>query len=683
MGQLMSTANASALDVPYTQHIVAYLDWGQRAQVAVLCGGLRKACQSPLYSQWLCRRLAAERYLYVPAALPPGITWGTFFHELWIARSLFAAPPPPPLEGEEAPDPAPAGAQPAASARIKVAARFKPAADTGDADEDTENQHPGVTLPLHQRVQLIKQSRRCTTSQALGELSKRGMWFKARNEADAAAAAAATAADTGGGAGISAEGADRASGGADAMSLEPQVHTVDAATGEVVMIAAGVGLRQFQFDSVLPPRASQRMAYEEVRRPIIDVCNGYNATIICYGQTGSGKTHTMFGPDSGLVADRGIVPRAMAEIFAFAEQQNQRGGAAGGVVQCTVSVSYVQVFGDEVTDLLAGNEAVSHSRVAASRFVLAGECQLPVHSMADVEEALETGDAQKRRAATAMNERSSRAHSLFIVGLSQHHRDTDVKVRSQLFLVDLGGSEQVKKSGVSHGVQTNMGFVKGTQMREAVNINLGLLALKKCIDARKKRAPYVPFQDSKLTMLLSSALGGDSKTIMIICGSMDKPNAAETLQALRFGENCAAVETDAALGKGTLAGVLEAMDKDIKALEEQIILLEHWEHTETVRQDTLLEAGTFEAAQAAKSGGEVVRTSKLVGAESERDQLELLLRKRAAFTGEELEDSLAEHGFGGAYGGKATPLGGHAGMRFQEKSKEGLKIKGKVVAEWQ
>lgn len=46
-------------------------------------------------------------------------------------------------------------------------------------------------------------------------------------------------------------------------------------------------------------------------------------------------------------------------------------------------------------------------------------------------------------------------------------------------------------------------------MREAVNINLGLLALKKCIESLNNRSSYTPYQDSKLTMLLSQGLGGE------------------------------------------------------------------------------------------------------------------------------------------------------------------------------
>jgi hypothetical protein len=63
------------------------------------------------------------------------------------------------------------------------------------------------------------------------------------------------------------------------------------------------------------------------------------------------------------------------------------------------------------------------------------------HSPTTTKALLEAGEGTKRRAATAMNERSSRAHSLFIMTLEQ--KAGDKKVTSQLFLADLGGSEQV------------------------------------------------------------------------------------------------------------------------------------------------------------------------------------------------------------------------------------------------
>ena len=44
------------------------------------------------------------------------------------------------------------------------------------------------------------------------------------------------------------------------------------------------------------------------------------------------------------------------------------------------------------------------------------------------------------------------------------------------------------------GEEFSLGFQMGDRMREPVYINLGLLALKKCIEALNLRSPYVPYQ---------------------------------------------------------------------------------------------------------------------------------------------------------------------------------------------
>lgn len=49
----------------------------------------------------------------------------------------------------------------------------------------------------------------------------------------------------------------------------------------------------------------------------------------------------------------------------------------------------------------------------------------------------------KRKAATAMNDRSSRAHSMVIAKIRQRNLHSMKEISSSLFLVDLGGSEQV------------------------------------------------------------------------------------------------------------------------------------------------------------------------------------------------------------------------------------------------
>jgi kinesin family member 5 len=173
----------------------------------------------------------------------------------------------------------------------------------------------------------------------------------------------------------------------------------------------------------------------------MDFLNGFNASLIVYGQTGSGKTFTMFGNSSRTpspAATRGIVPRACEEILEAVKEKLTK-----GYLETALAVSYVEVYGDQVTDLLKHGQRCGHSKASAQRFVLVGAAEQPVSSMADLEDALTRGDAQKRRAETAMNQRSSRAHSLFIISLRQTALASGVTITSKLFFADLGGSEQV------------------------------------------------------------------------------------------------------------------------------------------------------------------------------------------------------------------------------------------------
>ncbi len=95
-------------------------------------------------------------------------------------------------------------------------------------------------------------------------------------------------------------------------------------------------------------------------------------------------------------------------------------------------------------------------------------------------------------------------------------------------------------------------------------------------------------------MLLSPALGGESKASVVVCGSMQRSDATETVQALRFGEACSRVNTSAA-STGVLgaAGLLETLDREIAQLEEVIRRKERWEMSETMRKDTLMEDGSY------------------------------------------------------------------------------------------
>lgn len=123
----------------------------------------------------------------------------------------------------------------------------------------------------------------------------------------------------------------------------------------------------------------------------------------------------------------------------------------------------------------------------------------------DVWALLAVGDGNKAKASTAMNARSSRSHSVFIVTLIQKSADGGTKT-GKLNLVDLAGSEKVGKTGAS-----------GSVLEEAKSINKSLSvtrdvqwtlltvlqALGNCINALTSgKKGHIPFRDSKLTRIL-------------------------------------------------------------------------------------------------------------------------------------------------------------------------------------
>jgi len=565
---------------------------------------------------------------------------------------------------------------------IAVSARFKPK-DASDEETDTDSK---VTLPLHQRIQLIKMSKRLKkTSEVLKVLKSEGAWFGDKWSA-------IESQDDG----TNKENNNNT--GAKTPNQEhlvSGVHEIDPMNNRVVMVDPTKGLREFTFDTVVSPKVSQSTVYDESARPLIaDFINGFNATILVYGQTGSGKTYTMFGPSgSGNNGDRGIVPRSCAEVLTALDFRRDHLKIP---INARLTVSYVEIYGNDVTDLLQDGAPCGHSKVAAQEYVLSGAASHQIHTMEDVLECLKMGDECKRRASTAMNERSSRAHSLFILELNQQNVDSGVSCKSRLFLADLGGCEQIKKSKVNVGKSNHLqvlkeetmgaagdflkdeskgreedadvrqprssdveaasspspfstGFQQSDRLREAVYINLGLLALKQCVkNLNDPETNYVPYSDSKLTLLLSSGLGGDSKSSVIVCAAQESKHSAETTSALLFGQACRKITKTARTGANMLAELIDKIDSQIKETEAQIKAKERWEVIEEKRKDTLAEEGTMEAL--GFGGVEVKKITVLVGAEEERERLNKLLKERAQLTGTTLESEIGGDKYGGAVG---------------------------------
>jgi len=210
----------------------------------------------------------------------------------------------------------------------------------------------------------------------------------------------------------------------------------------------------------------------------------------------------------------GLIPRFMNDLFQNLEN-------LGG--DCQISTSFLEVYGEDVHDLLDPMRKSLPLREDASNSVVCpGLTAKTVQSASEALAVLHEGTLNRTTAATLMNLTSSRSHAVFTVTLQQTNST------SRFTFVDLAGSERLKKTGCS-----------GERAREGIEINKGLLALGNVINAladeeRHQKKLHVPYRQSKLTRLLQDALGGNSQTLFLACVSAADTNASETLSTLHY-----------------------------------------------------------------------------------------------------------------------------------------------------
>lgn len=144
-----------------------------------------------------------------------------------------------------------------------------------------------------------------------------------------------------------------------------------------------------------------------------------------------------------------------------------------------------------------------------------------VSSVSDVLLALDRGNANRAKASTNLNEHSSRSHMILRVDVTSGVGEA--KNKGTLYLVDLAGSERVRKSEV-----------EGQALKEAQHINKSLSALGNVMEALDRKSSHVPYRDSKLTHLLQNALGGNSRTMMVVTVCPHNNSYDETTFALKF-----------------------------------------------------------------------------------------------------------------------------------------------------
>ncbi|KAJ1444585.1 P-loop containing nucleoside triphosphate hydrolase protein [Pelagophyceae sp. CCMP2097] len=290
--------------------------------------------------------------------------------------------------------------------------------------------------------------------------------------------------------------------------------------------------KRYAYTGCLGEYTSQDEVFETCAKRVVGaVGDGFNGTIIAYGQTGSGKTHTMRG---GEDLERGVVARAFTHLEQAAAASQQAG------VETSMSMSYVQIYNEVLTDLLNDEHADLSIRERPAHdgggVFVEGLSRVPVASSEAALLLLDAGDGRRFTAATQHNANSSRSHACALIHVERKTVATgQVQTRSTLTLVDLAGSERLAAT-------RNL----PQRQNECKAINLSLSALGNCVAALAAKRPHVPFRDSKLTRLLQASLGGDARTTIIATvRTYGGDSLGETKQTLEFASRAAQVSVRA------------------------------------------------------------------------------------------------------------------------------------------
>jgi len=286
----------------------------------------------------------------------------------------------------------------------------------------------------------------------------------------------------------------------------------------------------FAFDRIFDDKANQTDVYEGTTKNLLDsVLDGYNATVFAYGATGCGKTHTI----TGTSQHPGIIFLTMQELFEKIDERKQD-------KTTEVSLSYLEIYNETIRDLLVpgGSKQGLMLREDSNQAVtVAG---LTSHHPKDVQEVMDMivqGNEYRTVSPTEANATSSRSHAVLQINVAQKDRNADVNephTMATLSIIDLAGSERASATKN-----------RGERLIEGANINKSLLALGSCINALcdPRKRNHIPYRNSKLTRLLKFSLGGNCKTVMIVCVSPSSAHFDETQNTLRYANRAKNIQT--------------------------------------------------------------------------------------------------------------------------------------------
>ncbi|RCI03992.1 hypothetical protein CU098_003643, partial [Rhizopus stolonifer] len=323
---------------------------------------------------------------------------------------------------------------------------------------------------------------------------------------------------------------------------------------------------KYKFTKIFKDTTDQCTFFNETTlNSVRDVLSGNNALVFAYGVTNSGKTYSVIGKDQ----DPGLIPRSIDLIFNSIqthqsetklkpsmhslvasyediEEENRdllnlcnthKHTTINQTIDIDASfeygiwISFIEIYNEQIFDLLDSAKPkpgtkrnqlqLKYEQRTSSRYV-SDAFQVKVKSASEAVALLRFGQQNRQVFSTAMNQESSRSHSIFTIHVLKCPVDQDNFViedaqyatLSKLSIVDLAGSERYRNT-----------LSTGQRLKEAGNINKSLMVLGQCMEALRsnqtrnelsKNPTVIPYRQSKLTEIFKTSFEGNGKATIIV-----------------------------------------------------------------------------------------------------------------------------------------------------------------------
>jgi len=340
-------------------------------------------------------------------------------------------------------------------------------------------------------------------------------------------------------------------------SNEPRAFVLGSAENTIFKNIDSSESNTYQFNHVYGETSSTQQLYDDMASDIVEsVGQGRNGTIFTYGQTSTGKTYTMHG----------VLMAAGKDLFGMTNDGTEFNEHSES--SCTsltsIRISCMELYNEELRDLLCPSAAsLSIQEDRRGNVQITNLSERTTGNVNELMEVIQIAEENRTVGSTAMNEQSSRSHTIFRItyekkevpntrdshyeSMSAESEDKEnnkvggssrqkvITTVSTLNLVDLAGSESVRVTGA-----------KGERQKEGGKINQSLLTLSRVLAKLGKKDPgHINYRDSKLTRILKPSLSGNARMGCICCISPAMQFSEESKSTLDFASRTMLVTTNA------------------------------------------------------------------------------------------------------------------------------------------